>query len=61
LPSCQDTGTAIVVAKKGENVYTGVDDGEYYKEIPLMWLGKTDKELHIIIEEAKKEYSNTRI
>ena len=26
LPSCQDTGTAIVVAKKGENVYTGVDD-----------------------------------
>ncbi|MCW3160872.1 fumarate hydratase [Chryseobacterium oryctis] len=29
LPSCQDTGTAIVMAKKGENVYTGVDDGEY--------------------------------
>ncbi len=29
LPSCQDTGTAIVMAKKGENVYTGVDDGEF--------------------------------
>lgn len=29
LPSCQDTGTAIVVAKKGEDVYTGVDDAEY--------------------------------
>lgn len=29
LPSCQDTGTAIVVAKKGENVYTGVNDAEY--------------------------------
>ena len=29
LPSCQDTGTSIVVAKKGENVYTGVDDGEW--------------------------------
>jgi fumarate hydratase class I len=29
LPSCQDTGTAIVVAKKGESVYTGVDDGEW--------------------------------
>lgn len=28
LPSCQDTGTAIVMAKKGENVYTGADDGE---------------------------------
>lgn len=29
LPSCQDTGTAIVVAKKGEDVYTGVDDAEF--------------------------------
>ena len=29
LPSCQDTGTAIVMAKKGESVYTGVDDAEW--------------------------------
>lgn len=29
LPSCQDTGTAIVMAKKGENVYTGADDAEF--------------------------------
>lgn len=29
LPSCQDTGTAIVIAKKGEDVYTGADDAEY--------------------------------
>jgi len=29
LPSCQDTGTAIIMAKKGEDVYTGVDDAEY--------------------------------
>lgn len=29
LPSCQDTGTAIVMGKKGENVYTGADDAEY--------------------------------
>jgi len=29
LPSCQDTGTAIVMAKKGEDVYTGVDDAAY--------------------------------
>jgi fumarate hydratase class I len=28
LPSCQDTGTAIVVGHKGENVYTGIDDAE---------------------------------
>ena len=26
LPSCQDTGTAIVVGKKGENVWTGSND-----------------------------------
>ena len=29
LPSCQDTGTAICVAKKGENVYTGANDSEW--------------------------------
>lgn len=29
LPTCQDTGTAIVIGKKGENVYTGVDDAEF--------------------------------
>ncbi len=29
LPTCQDTGTAIVVGKKGENVYTGADDAEH--------------------------------
>ena len=29
LPSCQDTGTAIVMGKKGEDVYTGVEDGEH--------------------------------
>jgi len=28
LPSCQDTGTAIVIAHKGENVFTGIDDAE---------------------------------
>ncbi len=28
LPTCQDTGTAIVVAKKGEDVYTGANDAE---------------------------------
>lgn len=28
FPSCQDTGTAIVMAKKGEQVLTGSDDAE---------------------------------
>ncbi len=26
LPMCQDTGTAIIMGKKGENVFTGADD-----------------------------------
>jgi len=29
LPSCQDTGTAIIIAHKGEDVYTGADDAKY--------------------------------
>jgi fumarate hydratase, class I len=29
LPTCQDTGTAIVIGKKGEDVRTGVEDAEY--------------------------------
>ena len=29
LPSCQDTGTAIVIGKKGEDVRTGGKDAEY--------------------------------
>jgi fumarate hydratase class I len=29
LPTCQDTGTAIVMAKKGENVWTGAEDAKH--------------------------------
>ena len=29
LPSCQDTGTAICMGKKGENLYTGANDAEW--------------------------------
>ena len=29
LPMCQDTGTATVIAKKGQSVWTGVKDKEY--------------------------------
>ncbi len=28
LPMCQDTGTAIVMGKKGQNIFTGYDDEE---------------------------------
>lgn len=29
LPTCQDTGTAIVIGKKGENVFTGANDAKH--------------------------------
>jgi fumarate hydratase class I len=29
LPWCQDTGTAIVIGKKGEQVWTGANDAEF--------------------------------
>lgn len=32
LPTCQDTGTATVMAKKGEAVLTGADDAQYLSE-----------------------------
>ncbi len=32
LPSCQDTGTAVVFAKKGEDVRTGVKDEKYLSQ-----------------------------
>lgn len=32
LPMCQDTGTAIVVAHKGDRVWTGADDAELIQE-----------------------------
>ena len=32
LPGCQDTGTAIVMGHKGENVFTGVDDAEWFSK-----------------------------
>ncbi len=32
LPLCQDTGTAIIVGKKGQQVWTGVKDEEYLSQ-----------------------------
>ncbi len=32
LPSCQDTGTAIVIGEKGEGVWTGVHDEAYLSQ-----------------------------
>jgi len=32
FPSCQDTGTAIIIGKKGEQVLTGMDDNTFLTE-----------------------------
>lgn len=32
FPMCQDTGTAIITARKGENVFTGTDDRRYLSQ-----------------------------
>ena len=32
LPTCQDTGTAICIGKKGEDVYTGADDAKHISQ-----------------------------
>lgn len=32
LPFCQDTGTAIAMGKKGQNVWTGADDAKFISE-----------------------------
>ena len=48
LPACQDTGTATVVAKKGQQVWTGCDDAE--------WLSKG---IHKTYLEENLRYSQT--
>jgi fumarate hydratase class I len=48
LPACQDTGTATVVGKKGQQVWTGCDDAE--------WLSKG---IHRTYQEENLRYSQT--
>jgi fumarate hydratase, class I len=43
LPTCQDTGTAIVIAKKGEGVWTNADDAEALSK--GIWQTYQDKNL----------------
>ena len=33
FPMCQDTGTAIVIAKKGQSVWTGFNDEEAFSKV----------------------------
>ncbi len=48
LPACQDTGTATVVGKKGQQVWTGCDDAE--------WLSQG---IHKTYQEENLRYSQT--
>ncbi|MGF1679151.1 MAG: fumarate hydratase [Candidatus Methylacidiphilales bacterium] len=48
LPFCQDTGTATIVAKKGQQVWTGVNDAE--------WLSRG---IHKTYTEENLRYSQT--
>ncbi|MCH7225813.1 fumarate hydratase [Haloferula sp. A504] len=48
LPNCQDTGTATVIGKKGQQVWTGCDDAE--------WLSKG---IHKTYTEENLRYSQT--
>jgi len=48
LPACQDTGTATVVGKKGQQVWTGCDDAEYLS-----------KGIHKTYTEENLRYSQT--
>jgi fumarate hydratase, class I len=48
LPACQDTGTATVMGKKGQQVWTGCDDAE--------WLSKG---IHKTYQEENLRYSQT--
>jgi len=43
LPFCQDTGTATVVAKRGQRVWTGVDDAEWISK--GIWRTYTEENL----------------
>ncbi len=48
LPNCQDTGTATVIGKKGQQVWTGTDDAE--------WISKG---VHKTYTEENLRYSQT--
>ncbi|NWK56911.1 fumarate hydratase [Verrucomicrobiaceae bacterium N1E253] len=48
LPLCQDTGTAIIVGKKGQQVWTGCDDAQYLS-----------KGIHKTYNEENLRYSQT--
>ena len=59
LPWCQDTGTAIVMAYKGEDVFTGADDAEHLSR--GIWETYSEKNLRYsqIVPSTMFEEKNT--
>ena len=59
FPSCQDTGTAIVVGKKGEYVFTDVDDGEALSKGIYDTFTKTNLRYSQVVAQSMFEEKNT--
>ena len=59
LPTCQDTGTAIVIAKKGEDVYTGVNDARHLSEGIFKTYGEKNLRYSQVVPFTMFEEKNT--
>lgn len=46
LPTCQDTGTAIIVGKKGQRVWTGGGDEEALSKVSITPISKITCAIH---------------
>ncbi len=59
LPSCQDTGTAIVMAKKGEDVYTGVNDAEFLAKGVFETWQENNLRFSMVVPQSMTEEKNS--
>ena len=59
LPWCQDTGTAIVMANKGEDVFTGTDDAEYLSRGVWETYGEKNLRYSQVVPSTMFEEKNT--
>ncbi|MCU0377417.1 MAG: fumarate hydratase [Bacteroidales bacterium] len=59
LPWCQDTGTAIVIGYKGENVWTGTDDAEHLSKGIFQTYGEKNLRYSQIVPSTMLNEKNT--
>jgi len=59
LPWCQDTGTAIVMGNKGEDVFTGSDDAEYLSRGIWQTYGEKNLRYSQIVPSSMFDEKNT--